>query len=129
MAKEAAAKLAMDMSAGSGMLGGGYIGGMEVAGQSLSDAPYHIHQLNRAKSALGLLRGLTGEQRASLRRRFEGRVQLDPDLASYHSMSMAARMDMQRERNIEAYLLNRRTWWQGVFDRGGEHGNDPLDEL
>ena len=55
---------------------------------------------------------------------------LDPDLASYHSMSMSARIEMQRDRNLEVYLRNRRTWWQGVIERGvDEWTPDPLDSI
>lgn len=130
MAKEIAAKAAAELSVGSGaMLGSGFASTpMSAFGEMAGQMPPSL--LQRATSSVNLLRSLTGEQRAELRRRFGEVHRLDADLASYHSMSMGARMEMQRDRNVEAFLRSRKTWWQGVLDRGEEHyANDPLNDL
>jgi hypothetical protein len=128
MAREMAAKAAADLS---GVGGGSILGGF--GGIAVPEAGYPLQApsfLQRAKSSLDLLRGMTGEQRSELRRRVGDVHRLDPDLASYHSMSMGARIEIQRDRNVEAYLRNRRSWWQGVVDRGvDEWTPDPLDNI
>jgi hypothetical protein len=128
MAKEMAAKAAMELS-GTGMSTlGSYIGGgaVQEAGYAIQAPSF----LERARASVQLLRGLTSDQRAELRRRVGDVRNLDPDLASYHSMSMGARIEIQRDRNVEAYLRSRKTWWQGVVDRGVEDWTpDPLDNL
>ncbi len=86
--------------------------------------------LQRAASSMNLLRSMTRDQKAELRRRFGDVHRLDADLASYHSMSMGSRISIQRDRNVEAYLNSRKAWWEGVMVRGDEeYGNDPLDNL
>lgn len=63
----------------------------------------------RALNTLSLLRTLTGEQRRELlRRQYVSR--LDPDIASYRSFSMSAKLAMQRERQLEEQLATRKGW-------------------
>jgi hypothetical protein len=124
MVKEAAAKAAMDLSIGGAMLGGSAPTAQWGEGPIGNQTP---SLLQRATSATSFLRSMTRDQRAELKRRLGDAYRLDADLASYHSLSIGARMEMQRERNIEAYLASRRSWWQGVLERG--HYNDPLNDI
>jgi acetyl-CoA acetyltransferase len=39
---------------------------------------------------------------------------LDPDLASMHSMSLAVRFQMQRERQVDREMAKRKTWLEGI---------------
>jgi hypothetical protein len=129
MAKEAAAKAAMSLSGGEAMLGLSSMAGPYYGGEAAGLSPQRS-LLTRAASSVNMLRSITGEQRASLRRRFSDVHRLDADLASYHSLSLGARQEMQRERNIEAFLSNRRSWWQGILDRGDEnYPQDPMDDI
>jgi hypothetical protein len=131
LAKEVAAKAAAELAGvgGSGaMLGipsapfGNSFGGMIG-----NEAP---SLLQRAAAATGFLRSMTSDQKNELRRRFGEVHRLDSDLASYHSMSMAARIEIQKERNVEAYLASRKTWWQGVLDRGSnDYASDPFNDI
>ena len=127
MAKEIAAKTAMEMSVGGAMIGSG-MPSIPFGGFAVQDAAPTL--LQRAASATGFLRALTRDQRAELKRRFGDVHRLDSDLASYHSMSMAARIEMQRERNVETFLASRKTWWQGVLDRGSnDYASDPFNDI
>jgi hypothetical protein len=128
LAKEVAAKAAAEMMSvggGSGLLASGM-----ASAPFGAFAPQSVGLLQRAASSMSFLRSLTRDQRAELRRRFGDVHRLDADLASYHSMSMAARIEMQRERNVDTFLANRKTWWQGVLDRGdNDYASDPFNDI
>lgn len=128
MAKEIATKAAAELSVG-GMLSG--IGAGSINAPQAAFGSFESQSLlQRAASSMTFLRSITRDQKTELRRRFGDVHRLDADLASYHSMSMAARIDMQRERNVDAYLNTRKAWWQGVLDRGDDdYTTDPLNEI
>ena len=44
---------------------------------------------------------------------------LDPDIMSFRSMSLSAKIQMQRERNYQALLVDRRNWFDKQFKRLG----------
>jgi hypothetical protein len=69
--------------------------------------------------------GMSAKQRARLRAQ-QHVHQLDPDIASYRSFSLAAKIEMQRERQLEAILSERKSWWQRLAN--GITPDDP-DQL
>jgi hypothetical protein len=72
-----------------------------------------VSQIANAKDKLALLSGLTPALRAKYKAR-AGVHQLDPDIASYRSIALHAKIDWQRERNVEAMLRERTSWWERV---------------
>ena len=99
------------LSAGMGGFGGLSSGGAP------QDASSMALGLTRERNLLKLLGGLTAAQRQRLRQ--ETWVdRLDPDLASYASFSLSAKISMQRDRNLEARLAHRRNWLERVLESG-----------
>lgn len=81
------------------------------------DAARGLLGLTHERNLLKLLGGLTAAQRQRLRQ--ETWVdRLDPDLASYASFSLSAKISMQRDRNLEARLAHRRNWLERVLESG-----------
>lgn len=120
LAKEAAYKMAQTANASNAI--GGDILGYPIGGLTdqigLVESP-----LERAAHKLSLLRGLTKDQKAEVRRMVgpvRSELDLDPDLQSYRSISLAAKVQMQMDRNVERFLADRKNWWQRLFDNGGE---------
>lgn len=114
LAKAAAAKVVQDLALGQGanaLAGSGMIGYPEP-GYGLAAAQGPLDNILRAKSMLDKLTGMSAAKRAEIKRRLHVGA-LDPDLAGYHSLSIGTRIDMQRERNLEKMIAERR----GVFER------------
>jgi len=82
--------------------------------------------LLREHKLLGMIRNLTADQRNELRRR-TWVDRLDPDLASYASFSLSAKIAMQRERNVDARLAHRKGWLERVIAVGSYE--DDLDNI
>jgi hypothetical protein len=78
-----------------------------------------------ATDMVSKLIGITAAQRARLKAQ-QHVSQLDPDIASYRSLSLTAKIDMQRERIVNAVLTERKTWWQRLAE--GITPDDP-DQL
>lgn len=125
MAKAAAAKAVEDLALGGGIgmpasFGGGLGPGPSgFVGQSASGA---ISQIVRAQNMLEKIAGMTAAERTKRKQQMHVGA-LDPDLAAYRSMSIGARMDMQRERNLERYIAERRGMWEIFAD-----GRDPYED-
>lgn len=96
MAKHAVAETLGDLSLALPSTGLGYGGGMP---QVTSDSGSNQWAFNN----LAKLVGRTAEQHAYFKRQQFVNA-LDPDLASYGSMSLSARIAMQRERDYERSL-------------------------
>jgi len=82
--------------------------------------------LLREHKLLGMIRNLTTDQRNELRQR-TWVDRLDPDLASYASFSLSAKIAMQRERNVDARLAHRKGWLERVIAVGSYE--DDLDNI
>lgn len=122
MAKDMASKAVADASVLHGLEAIG------IDGNRRSYAPEVVREtsdLTRALKALSLLRSLSGDQRQELLRRqfISG---LDPDIASYRSFSMSAKIALQRERQLEQLLAMRKSWAERLLI--GETF-DELDDL
>lgn len=126
MAKQAAAKVAEELALGSGSSSLGLVGG-QVYGNMMPppSAVNSISEIARGKNMLDKLLGMSATQKAKLRSRMHvGR--LDPDLANYRSMSIGFRMEMQRDRNLERQLSDRKTMWQRLADGLNPYEDEPL---
>lgn len=118
MAKEAVTKLAqastladlqLPSALGQVAEAGGWARGLVAGGGTPFD---HV---TRAKKKLDLIRGFTADQRSALKAG-QHVASLDPDLASYRSFSLAAKIDMQRGRIVDKLLSERKSWWQRIAD-------------
>lgn len=97
-----------------GLVGGG-------GGQYAINETFDAKEADPVTHATTMLRnivGITAEHRSRLK---SGQhiALLDPDIASYRSISMSAKIDWQRERAVNALLSERRSFWQSILD--GEH--------
>lgn len=124
VAKQAADKAVAELAGVN--LGG--LGGVSGALGGLVPPPSYApqHDLMRAASLLRSIAGLTAEQRRKARRNVWVQS-LDPDLASYRSMSLSFRMEMQRDRNLQYRIENRRGWLERTL--AGENPNDDIENL
>ena len=101
-AKEATEKLALGASGQSAALANV---GYGTGGAPSIDGSWALKALKRVTS---------GVERE--RRHREWNVQrLDPDLAANRSMSLSARMLIQKDRDIERSMVNERTYLEGVI--------------
>ena len=115
MAKQAMAQGLESLSLGNQLGNGGMYGladqaanvGKAVGGTGM------VEYIARAKQKLDLINGFTAAQRAKHKAGMHV-GQLDPDIASYLSISLSAKIDMQKERNLNAFLSERKTWWQKI---------------
>lgn len=125
MAKAAAAKVVEDLALGQGtsaLVGGlGYSGSVPFGG--FAGAP--IDGILRAQNMLSKIAGLSAAERAKKKRQMHVGA-LDPDLAAYRSLSIGARIDMQRERNLERLLSERKGMWEILAGGGDPYADDPL---
>ena len=80
----------------------------------------------REHKLLGRIRNLTVDQRNELLRR-TWVDRLDPDLASYASFSLSAKIALQRERNVDTRLAHRKGWLERVIAVGSYE--DDLDNI
>jgi homoserine acetyltransferase len=120
MAKAAATKMAQTAAMGQIMGGGINLGPQDALGVFTGETE---NPIERAARKLAILRGLTKDQMREVRKMVgpvRSEMDLDPDLASYRSISLSAKMQMQMDRNVERYLSERTSWWQQLFDGGGE---------
>ena len=101
MAKEAVTKLAQATALSDLQLpyGLGYAG-ETAAAQSMLGGYGMMDHVARAKKKLDLIRGFTAAQRSEMKAG-QNVHELDPDLASYRSFSLAAKIDIQRERMVD----------------------------
>ena len=80
----------------------------------------------RAQDILAQIAGMT----PFLRAKYKGRTPvnaLDPDIASYRSIALHAKIDWQKERNLDSILRERKGWWEKVaagLDPYASSGND-----
>lgn len=126
MVKEAAAKATADLALGHGALGGlSYAGSAPMPSYGIAAQSGMIDQIIRAKTMLDKLAGMTAEQRARHKARLHVGA-LDPDLASYHSLSIGARMDMQRERQLDRLIKERRGMFEILATGGDPYQDEPL---
>jgi hypothetical protein len=125
MVKEAAAKVTSDLALGQGLSGLNYVGGSPLPSYGVVAQSGMIDQIIRAKTMLDKLAGMTAEQRAKHKARLHVGA-LDPDLASYHSLSIGARMDMQRERQLDRMINERRGMFEILATGGDPYQDDPL---
>jgi hypothetical protein len=114
MAKEAINQISLDSLnlSGGGVLGqtlgtGGYAKQAGVFGA--------VDEVSQAQGMVKRLVGMTAAQRAAHKRRFHV-GQLDPDIASYRSIALHAKIDWQRERNLDAAINERKTMWQRLAE-------------
>lgn len=124
VAKAAAAKVAEDLALGSGanaLLTSaqqplGY-------GGPISGGP--IDQIMRANTMLEKIAGMTAAKRAEIKRRLHVGA-LDPDLAAYRSMSIGARIEMQRERQFERMVAERKGFFEVMATGADPYNDEPL---
>lgn len=126
MAKEAVGRLSTGMEGLSLGNGAGLVG--EASGYATQAntflIPSAVDEAVNAKAILGKLVGITAAQRAKVKRETYVSI-LDPDLASYRSLSLSAKIDMQKERMVASRISERKTFWQRIADGIGY--NDPDD--
>lgn len=122
MAKQAVSSLSELAVTGNGNSIGQAIGISGYAKQAI-DGGSIISELDYAKTALGKIVGITASQRAKFKRQ-QHVSQLDPDIASYRSLSLSAKIDMQRDRQLDAYINDRKSVWQRVLDGVQNYGED-----
>lgn len=125
MVKEAAAKVAEDMALGkAGMLSQGVFGvpGSQVTSGAVGSV---IDQVTRGRSMLAKLGKMTAADRARAK---AGQTiyAFDPDIASYRSIALHAKLDWQRERQLERIINDRRAWWQRLADGLDPYEDSPL---
>jgi hypothetical protein len=121
LAKEAAAKVTEDLALGrAGFLSGG-IGGLAP---EAGNFPAQMNPIANAQRVLGIINGLTDEKRRQLKRQLYV-SNLDADLASYRSMSIGARIEMQRERQLERHIQERK----GIFSILADGGDPYADQF
>ncbi len=127
MAKAAASKMAEDLALrhGSSMLGGFNNLAPMGMGEVASGSGGSINAIVRANDMLRKIMGMTAAERAKHKARMHVGA-LDPDLANYRSLSIGARMDMQRERNLERHLNERRGMWERLSIGQNPYDDDPL---
>ncbi len=119
MVKQAAEQIGLDAL----RIGGGESNliGMTGSGYGLQTADKAYDAISEAKGMLAKFVGITAAQRARAKR--ETHIgSLDPDLASYRSFSLSAKIEMQRERNVEARIHQSKSMWQRMAD--GISGED-----
>lgn len=125
MVKEAAAKAAADLSLGkAGMLAGSMGGLAPPGGLGPAVSGSLIDHLMRGRDMLKKLGAMTASDRARLKRRFDVYA-LDPDIASYRSIAMHAKIDWQRERNLTARLAERHSFWERFSTTGDGYEDEP----
>lgn len=122
MAKEAAAKAAQSLALSGGAVsqGGnllGLVGGVSSSGyaNAVSQMPGYLSPIANATQQLAKIAAITPEQRAR-RKQQMGIGAIDPDIASYKSISLSTKIDWQKERQLNMTINNRRNMWQRVVD-------------
>jgi hypothetical protein len=110
MAKQALAQSVGDLSLGG--IGMSY-GGLGVP-LPASMGARSISSASWAASNLAKLVGRSAAQHAFHRKRIQP-VALDPDLASYRSMSLGARISMQRDRDYERSIEQERGYLEATI--------------
>lgn len=117
MAKQALAQGIESLSVPSQL---GYVGGLGGIGSAVPQAANSygvIDSVLNAKKKLDLINSLSDPtKRAKYRRQMGGPSMLDPDIASYRSISLSAKIEWQIERNLEKFLSERRSWWERIAD-------------
>jgi hypothetical protein len=130
IAKEAIGQIASGLEATSLGLGGqNAMGGAYglVSGMTQAQKGGYFDPKGEALSALARLSGITAGARDRMKRTMTHVSSLDPDIASYRSLSLNAKIEMQRERQFERILSERRSYWQRMVDGVmGEDGEDWL---
>lgn len=121
MAKEAAAKAAQSLAL-SGIGQGNTLNGLSNGAPTIGYAAQQSNPVLQATQALAKISAMTTEQRAK-RKRMMNVGAIDPDIASYRSISLSAKIDWQKERQVTAMINERRSMWQRVVD-GLPHYDD-----
>ncbi len=121
--KSAASALVQDLSLGAG------VPLASVADSFLpSGAPSEsgvLGGIGRATSMLSKLRSLAPED-LTRKKRSIGIYTLDPDIASYRSISMSAKIDWQRQRELERIIESRKHQWGKMLLGIDPYNDDPL---
>lgn len=115
MAKQAISSAVNELAAL--QIGGGAVppAGYALSSQAVGQGGLigSINQIGRAQDALARIAGLTKAQRAKYKAQTYV-SSLDPDIASYRSISLAAKIDWQKERNLDANINGRKSWWEKI---------------
>lgn len=126
VAKEVASRVAgLDsLRLTGGLLGPGeHLGSTYGLNQFASQADKASDAVGEAQRMLTKLVGITAAQRARVKR--DTRVgSLDPDIESYRSLSLVFKIDMQKEREVEARLNQGKTMWERIANGVAAIGED-----
>lgn len=124
MLKDAAASVVQDMALGkAGILAP--VADAYLPSAAPSGAAGAFGQITRATDMLTKLRALTSED-LSRKKRNIAVYGLDPDIASYRSISMSAKIDWQRERELTRIIENRKHQWGKMLLGVDPYNDDPL---
>lgn len=131
IAKEAIGQIASGLEATSLGIGGeaanALAGGYGLVSGTAQAQKGYFDPKGEALSALARLSGISASARERMKRTMTHVSALDPDIASYRSLSLNAKIEMQRERQFERMLSERRSYWQRMVDGVmGEAGEDWL---
>lgn len=131
MAKEAIGHVAaglgsLNVQSGASGLLSGQLAGAPTQGYATDAIGKAVSELAYAKDGMAKLANLTVAQRARYKKQMHI-SQLDPDIAGYRSLSLSAKIDWQRERQLDAQISERKTMWQRILDGvPGWNGDDYL---
>ncbi len=128
MVKEAAAKAAQEMALGGRMLAGGsnIVGSAGAPiGYAQASASGLIDRVLHGNNMLAKIVGMTAAQRAKFKRD-QPIYAIDPDIAGYRSISLSAKLDWQRERQLERAINERKSIWQRMAEGLEPYEENPL---
>lgn len=114
MAKQAVTE-GLESLAVSGSSLGGAVGGSYAIPAGMPSTQNPISRVMQAQSAFQKLVGITAAQRAKYRKAVHV-GQLDPDIAAYRSISLGAKIEWQKDRNVDRAIGERKSMLQRVLD-------------
>lgn len=124
MVKDAAASIAQDMA----LSKGGMLAAVPdsfIPGASSSSLTNPLAAITRAADMLSKTRALTRED-LSRKKRNIAVYALDADIATYRSISLQAKIDWQRDRELARIIENRKHQWSKMLLGIDPYNDDPL---